>query len=566
MLLRNVIGAALLTRLPRMAGPPIERQRSLSLGSRGDALARLSEGLLDVLVVGGGITGCGVALQCAARGLATGLVEAGDFAGGTSSRSTKLIHGGLRYLQHFEFDLVAESAHERKHLAQLAPGLVSEFPFLLPFYGNPWQAARLRAGLTTYDLMGGFGGHSRNVGVSHRDLLANFRPVLEGGARGAFKYWDALTDDSRLTIQVAKTAASLGASLANYARVLSIEKASGHHRLVVVDQFGGGEITLSARRVVLACGIWLDELMTLDDPDWEPVLAPAKGIHIFIEQSSDLPRNTAFTLSAPSDGRLIFAIPWYGRLMVGTTDTAYRGPLDEPLPDADGVNYLLEAVSARLPQLGLERRNVIGAQAGIRPLIRQPGAALEVTSRREKLLRSASGLLAVGGGKLTTYRQIARRLSDLVVAELGDFGEQPDGADTSQIPVNRRIGDPPRTVGCSVADPEPDELLAIVYGEGESEVRRIAGHDGGRTLPGCDVLSAEVTYAVAHEMVQTPEDLLARRRRTLLVGADNGAAAARPTADQLAGLLGRSPEWASRSAAEYLAGVTRLHGWKQAGS
>ena len=541
---------------PRPTGPPASRQRRLSLGARPDVLAELAQGLLDVLVVGGGITGCGVALECAARGLSTGLVEGQDFGAGTSSRSTKLIHGGLRYLRHFEFDLVQEAAHERRRLGQLAPGLVSEFPFVLPFYGGPLAAAQLRVGLSTYDLMGGFGGHSRNVGVSQGRLRSELAPLLEGGARGAYQYFDALTDDARLTIQVAKTAASLGARLANYCPVQAIEPASGHYRVVVRDGFGDGEITLHARRVVLAAGVWLDELMGMVDPDWAPVIAPAKGIHLFVSRGA-LGADSAFTLSAPTDGRLIFAIPWYGRLMIGTTDTPYEGPLDNPLPDREGAAYLIESIDARLPGLGIGQAPIIGAQAGVRPLIREEGTDLEDTSRRERYLRGPSGVIAVGGGKLTTYRQIARRLADLVAAELGaGSAPPPPEADTSRIPVNRRIGEPPDRAPSSVADPGRGELLRIAYGEGAREIARIAARGHGRMVAGAGVSEAEVRYAVAHEMAQTPADLLARRRRIFLVEEGNGEAAAGPLAELLAELLGRPEGWAGQAARSYLASVT----------
>lgn len=542
----------MLTPQPRPSGPPERRQRRLSLGPRDAALAELAQGLLDVLVIGGGITGCGVALECAARGLSTGLVEARDFGGGTSSRSTKLIHGGLRYLRHFEFDLVQEAAHERRRLGQLAPGLVSEFPFVLPFYGGPWSAAQLRIGLSTYDLMGGFGGHSRNVGVSRERLRSRFAPLLDGGARGAYQYFDALTDDARLTIQVAKTAASLGARLANYAPVQAIEPAAGHYRVIVRDGFGPEEITLNARRVVLAAGVWLDELMGLIEPGWEPVIAPAKGIHLFIARGA-LASDSAFTLSAPSDGRLIFAIPWYGRLMIGTTDTLYRGPLADPLPDPEGAAYLIESIDARLPGLGIGQAPIIGAQAGVRPLIREEGSDLEDTSRRERYLRGRSGVIAVGGGKLTTYRQIARRLADLVAAELGaGSAPPPPWADTGRIPVNRRIGEPPGPVPASVADPGRRELLQIAYGEGAGEIARIAARGYGRMVPGASLSEAEARYAVVHEMAQTPEDLLARRRRAFLVEEGNGEKAAGPLAGLLAELLGRSEHWAAEAARGYL--------------
>jgi glycerol-3-phosphate dehydrogenase len=537
---------------PRPAGPPVSRQRRLSLGVRDDVLGELAQGLLDVLVIGGGITGCGVALECAARGLSTGLAESRDFGAGTSSRSTKLIHGGLRYLRHFEFDLVQEAAHERRRLGQLAPGLVSEFPFVLPFYGGPWSAAQLRVGLSTYDLMGGFGGHSRNVGISQDRLRTRFAPLLEGGARGAFQYFDALTDDARLTIQVAKTAASLGARLANYLPVQAIEPAAGHYRVIVRDSLGAEEYTLRARRVVLAAGVWLDELMGMIEPGWEPVIAPAKGIHLFIPRGA-LGPESAFTLSAPSDGRLIFAIPWYGRLMIGTTDTPYRGPLTDPLPDREGARYLIESIDARLPGLGIGQAPIIGAQAGVRPLIREEGADLEDTSRRERYLRGRSGIIAVGGGKLTTYRQIARRLADLVAAELGAGSSPPPlRADTGQIPVNRRIGEPSGPVLTSVADPGRAEMLRIAYGEGAGEIARIAARGHGRMMPGANLSEAEVRYAVAHEMAQTPEDLLARRRRIFLVEEGNGEAAAGPLAALLARLLGRSEDWSEEIARSYL--------------
>ena len=548
----------MLTPQPRPSGPPERRQKRLSLGERGKALAGLEQGLLDVLVIGGGITGCGVALECAARGLSTGLVEARDFGGGTSSRSTKLIHGGLRYLRHFEFDLVQEAAHERRRLGQLAPGLVSEFPFVLPFYGGAWSAAQLRVGLSTYDLMGGFGGHSRNVGVSRERLRTRFEPLLQGGARGAYQYFDALTDDAQAALSDPPPQDSLGARLANYLPVQAIEPATGHYRVIVRDGLGTEEHTLRARRVVLAAGVWLDELMGMVEPGWEPVIAPAKGIHLFIPRGA-LGPECAFTLSAPSDGRLIFAIPWYGRLMIGTTDTPYRGPLADPLPDPEGAAYLIESIDARLPGLGIGQAPVIGAQAGVRPLIREAGTDLEDTSRRERYLRGRSGVIAVGGGKLTTYRQIARRLADLVAAELGAGSAPPPfRADTGRIPVNRRIGEPPEPVTASVADPGRPELLQIAYGEGAGEIARIAARGHGRMITGAELSEAEVRYAVSHEMAQTPEDLLARRRRIFLVEEGNGEAAAGPLAELLAGLLGRSGGWAEETARSYVETV-RAH-------
>jgi glycerol-3-phosphate dehydrogenase len=470
---------------------------------RGASLARLRKEAFDVLVIGGGITGCGIALDAAARGLRAALIERGDFAGGTSSRSSKLIHGGLRYLRNLQFKITLEASREKALLKRLAPHLVEDLPFVLPFWS---RAARpiLSSGLWIYDAAAGF-----PKGLVHRHLDARTaREAVPGlraeGLRGAYVYYDARADDCRLVLHVAKKAADLGAVLANYVEATGFLKEKG--RIVGVRTPG---FDIAAARVVNATGVWCDEVRAADDPSAPPSVRPSKGAHIVVP-ARRLGLTTALTLPAPEGGRVVFLIPWGDCAIVGTTDTDYTGPLDRPRAEPADVAYLLERVNAFLPSAALRPEDVRSAYAGLRPLLLgDPASAPSRVPREHRIFESPSGLLSVTGGKLTTYRKMAREV------------------------VDRLTGRPCRTAEIDLFASDTRDPLAKFYG---SEASRIA--DRTPLLEGLPHVWGEVDYAVEREMAVTLTDVLARRLRLALYAPDQGRSVAPAVAERMAPRMG----------------------------
>ncbi len=534
--------------MPRSLSPLPERQGELSLGPRPERIAELESREFDLLVVGGGITGCGIALDAAARGLSIALVEARDFASGTSSRSTKLIHGGLRYLRQREFGLVREASAERRLLQHLAPGLVSSIPFVLPVYSSRWESLTYRAGLTLYDLVAGFRDTTQHRRLSNEDITTHHPGMRRDGLKSAYRYFDAVTDDARLTLQVAKVAASLGAVCVNHAPVTALlRQASRTTGAAVTDSITGRDFRIKARKVVLAGGVWLDDLLALDTPRVAPRLAPTRGIHIVLP-GDYLPAGTAFALTAPADGRLVFAIPWHHRTFVGTTDSPYDGDPANPPFNLAEVDYLLDAVNHHFPDAGFVRADVVAVQSGLRPLISRAGRGLEDLSRRHRLIRTPPGVLAVGGGKLTTYRRIAGKTVDAVLRDLTAAGMHfPDaGLDTENVPLNRRIGHEPPARACGVSGLAPTDYLTWAYGAHAPRMTQPTtpgGDPAGRELlPGRPYLESEVSYSVRREMAVNLSDFMSQRLRCLLIDHDHGLACA----GRVAAIMGKHLGWDER--------------------
>lgn len=519
------------------------RQGELSLGARRDRLAELEGREFDLLVIGGGITGCGIALDAAARGLATALVEARDFASGTSSRSSKLIHGGLRYLRHWEFGLVREASAERRLLQDLAPGLVSSLPFILPVYGGRWESLRYRAGLTLYDLLAGFRNSPRHRRLSSRELDTDSPGLRRSGLDAAYRYRDAVTDDARLTIQVAKVAASLGAVLVNHAPLTALHRRGGRtEAATALDDLTGREFRIRARKIVLAGGVWLDELLALDAPDLAHSMRPARGVNIVVP-GEKFPTGAAIAMTSPSDGRLVFAIPWFHRTLISTTDSPFQGDLANPGFELAEVDYLLEVANHHFPDAGLGHRDLVSVQSGLRPLIAEPGKkTVEDLSRRERLIHTPSGVLAVGGGKLTTYRPIAGKVVDAVLDDLNERGISfPEaGVTTHGIPLNRRIDDKPVTNVDGVSGLRDDRYLEWAYGADAHLLAAPGTGDAGRPLLSCrPYVEAEVGYAVDREMAMSVSDFMAQRLRCLMIDDDQGLAGA----ERVATIMGRQLGW-----------------------
>ena len=521
-------------------------------------LRRLDQESFDLLVVGGGINGAGIAREAALRGLRTALVDKGDFASGTSSRSSKLVHGGFRYLETGNFGLVLEASRERDLLRRLlAPHLVTPLQFLFPIYrGGPLPLWKLRLGLLLYDSLAAF----RNIG-RHRAVRAaaavGVEPRLRAdGLTGGAVYYDCFTDDARLVLENILGAEQAGAICLNYASVETFHKDSGMLVGAAVRDRGdeGGTFRVRARAIVNAAGPWLDHIRTLDDPAARPVLRPTKGVHVVVPRDRVGNRH-AIVLGAVRDGRILFVIPWEEQTIVGTTDTDYDGSLDSVAADQTDVEYLLETVNFYFPQADLRPNDVISTFAGLRPLVAgaRPEAPSEV-SREDALFLSASGLLSLGGGKLTTYRRVAIKVVDRIAAGLrerfGIDGRRHSGTD--RIPLPGAIGLIPEASAGDEGDLA--SFLSRRYGSRAGEVSSMiaAAKDLAEPIdPEIAELRAQVVFAAGTEMAERVEDVLRRRTTVALKTPDGGKRIAPRTAALMAQALGWTRATEERKAREY---------------
>src|SRR5881392_571164 len=382
---------------------------------------------VDVLIIGGGITGAGIARDAASRGFRTALIDKADFGAGTSSHSSRLIHGGIRYLEQGAFRLVFEASHERRVLLTIAPHLVRPLAFLFPVYrGGRIPAWKLRAGMWLYDLLSAF----RNVRW-HRWLRAKKVRRVEPGLRergliGAALYYDAQADDARLVIATVRSAMRAGALAANYVETTALLKPDGRVRGAMVrDVLTGQTATIRANVVVNATGPWSDRLRQLDDPDATPILRLTKGAHVTVPRRR-LGNEHAVTLVSQIDGRVMFVLPWDDLSYIGTTDTDADASPDELRVTAADVTYLLRSANAAFPNAHLGANDVVSVWVGLRPLLRQDQAASpSQVSREHRVLESAQGLITIAGGKLTTYRVMARDVADRVAARLHELDGRP---------------------------------------------------------------------------------------------------------------------------------------------
>ena len=489
--------------------------------TRAASLTRMAEDRFDVLVIGGGITGVGIALDAAARGLSVALVEKDDFAAGTSGRSSRLVHGGLRYLEHGELGLVRESLRERGILFRLAPHLVRPVPMYM-LAGDLRRRATYRAGLTAYEMLAA----GRNIGY-HTSVsagrVAEAIPGFGGRSRG-FKYFECQTDDARLTIEVARAAQAAGARLANHARVTGLLGEGRVTGATVTDEMTGQGFEVRARAVVNATGIWAERVAELAAGSGGVRLRPSKGIHLVFAPGAVRTTAAVVAPSAAHDGRYVFIVPWEDRVYAGTTDTPYQGDLDDPpVGDADR-DYILAAVAGLFP--GVTSRDVVASWAGLRPLLGQDDAGDTTSSdlsRKHAVFTGPFGLYTITGGKLTTYRAMAEDLVDRVAADLGGSGpcrtrEIPLGLHGSAAAAVRlardevaRLGLPPRTA----------VRLVRRYGDDWRQAARLIGEDASLGEPvadGLPVLGVEVALARSREMALTDQDVYVRRTRLTTLG------------------------------------------------
>ncbi len=526
----------------------------LDARDRAAALDRLAGTEFDVLVIGGGITGAGAALDAASRGLRVALVEARDLASGTSSRSSKLIHGGLRYLEQFDFKLVWEALRERDLLvSKLAPHLVKPVSFLYPLHRKVLERPYVGAGLVLYDAMEG----TKRPVPHHKHLTVRgalrLAPGLKpAGLAGALLYYDAQTDDARYTVTVARTAAAHGALIAN--RVSAQKLLRGDEGQIVGalvrDEETGQELEVRAKRVVLCAGVWTDLVHELGGIRAGYKVRMSKGVHIVVPYEA-IRADTG--IISRTEKSVLFIIPWGQRWIVGTTDTDWTGDRAEPTPTGEDIDYILEHAN-RVLDRPLTRADVIGVYAGLRPLVAADDSKPTTKLSREHVVDTpVPGLTSIAGGKFTTYRLMAR---DVVDAAVADFGRWVPASVTDQLPL---LG----ADGLAAAAAEAERLaedygvpadavehLLERYGTLTEEVLELTRDDPALARPLADghpYLAAEVAYAVTHEGALHVEDVLVRRVRLFIETGAHGAEAVGPVTGIMGDLLG----WdAARRAAE----------------
>jgi glycerol-3-phosphate dehydrogenase len=479
----------------------------------------LTEGRFDLLVLGGGITGAGVALDAATRGLRVALIDKGDFAAGTSSVSSKLVHGGLRYLEHGDFRLVYEGLHERTCLLHNAPHLVHPLRFVIPLYsGARVPAWKWRAGLLLYDVLAGRGNIRRSRQRPLPLVVKEFPGLRQAGLRGGLEYCDAQMDDARLCLEVLRTAAINGATAVNYVEAVALEMQGRQVRGVRAwDRLGGRELRIEARIVLNATGPWADGVRRLAGEEGGPLQRPTKGVHL-VAPGRGL--TAAFLLLHPADGRVFFVIPWLGKTLVGTTDTACDDRPDDLAVTPQDVAYLLEGHNCYFSP-PLTSSDLLGTFVGLRPLVRsRPGAPSDL-SREYQVTTGPTGLITVSGGKYTTYREMAEVITDGVAARLGGGSR----CRTRDLRLDGAPDEPwerfePAAVGRLYArglfSKEAARHLVARYGRRADDVAAYAEGDPELARPvveGEPDVRAEFAYHRDFEMAQTPADYLLRRTR-----------------------------------------------------
>jgi glycerol-3-phosphate dehydrogenase len=542
-----------------------------SAATRRADLDHLAATPVDLLVIGGGITGAGIARDAAMRGIRTGLLEAGDFGGGTSSRSTRLVHGGLRYLEHGWLRLVFESSRERRALLRIAPHLVRALPFTFPVHaGSRIGRGRLAAGLWLYDLLSLFRNVHLHRTLSRRAVLRLEPRLRDRDLLGGAVYWDAYCDDARLVLATVRAAHRAGARAASYAAATALEKAGNQVRgAIVADYVGGRQLAVHAHVIVNATGPWTDAIRRMDESGAEPLLRPTKGVHVAVP-TRRVGNAGALTLTSPLDGRVLFVVPWNGITVIGTTDTDETGDPAEAAATAADVTYLLRSANAFFPDARLTIDDVVAAWAGLRPLLRNDQAATTAAVPREhRIVESASGLLTIAGGKLTTYRAMAAELVDVVAAKL----HRMDGRDIAARAATDREPLP----GGEVADLEllARELaqegpvgeavghLVDTYGSEAAAVVNLAARDPSLAAPaaeGVPLLRAEVVHQARREMALAVSDVMIRRTHLFHRRRDQGAAAAPVVAELLGRELGWDAAKTAESLASYLEEIQRMRG------
>ncbi len=523
---------------------------------RASMIQRLEDETFDVLVVGAGITGAGVALDAATRGLKVALVERDDFASGTSSKSSKMIHGGLRYLQQGDVKLVRQALHERQRLFDNAPHLVTVLPFMIPILTKDGVVSKkisraLGSAMWMYDATGGW-----RIGKLHRRLkkgkaFAHLPTMHQERLASAYLYFDAGADDARVVLTLCRTAAANGAVVANRCGVTRLTHGADGRANGAVVRADGRDITVRAATVVNAAGVWSDDVRALDEGTHPDTIRPAKGVHVTVPWEK-VRCDIAVVIAVPKDRRSLFLVPWgpkpdgtFEHAYIGTTDTDYNGSIDDPQCTKDDIDYVLRAVNASLTT-DVTEADITGVWAGLRPLVKaaDDGRTADL-SRNHALHQSTNGMFTITGGKLTTYREMAEDTVDAVVHQLGRKAK----CHTRSL---RLLGAGRR----QRPDGSAESHLYGRYGTLADEIRALVAADpslGTPLAPGQPHLRAEAVYAVRHEMALTVDDVLTRRTRIRLFDRRAAMEAAHVVASLMATELGWSAEETEQQVNDFLA-------------
>jgi len=493
----------------------------------------------DIIIIGGGATGLGIALDGASRGYSTLLLEQSDFAKGTSSRSTKLVHGGVRYMAQGDLLLVMEALHERGLMLKNAPHLTYNQEFVIPIY-TLWDAIMYTAGLKFYDILAGRLSLGKSYFINREKTLSKLPLLKPEGLKGGVVYHDGQFDDSRFAVALAQSAAERGGTILNYCRVNGlikneIGKICG---VEAADEVSGAEFIFRAKVVINATGVFSDDIARMDDPASRPTIKPSQGVHLVLDKSF-LQSDSAIMIPKTSDGRVLFAIPWYGEVVVGTTDTPVTEVTLEPVALEKEINFILKTAELYLVKPP-RREDVLCIYAGLRPLAANPEnpESTKEVSRRHKITLSSTGLLSTVGGKWTTYRRMAEETIDKAIAAGFLPGKN---CITSDLKLTK------------LSDNSSAGRLHI-YGEKSAEIENIiAGSPelGAHLIAGLPYTKAEVIWICRNEMPVTVEDLLARRTRALLLNARASADAAPEVARLMAAEFGYDQNWQSTQIESY---------------
>lgn len=525
-------------------------------------LARLEKEPFDIVVIGGGVTGAGVALDAAARGYKVALLEKSDFASGTSSKSTKLVHGGIRYLPNFDFGLVREALIERGFLLQNAPFLVNPLPFVLPIYegdrhpvGMPFTTPGgiglgrlLDLGLWLYDGLAGRRNVDRHRHISRAEVMRLAPLLVTNGLKDGFVYYDAQTNDARLTMAILRTAAQYGVVIANYAEITGFVTEDGKVKGVNIhDRLTDRRFETSARYMINATGVYSEMIEEMTGATPQAEIVPSKGVHLVLDRKKLQIGDSAIVLPETDDKRILFIVPWESRVIFGTTDTG-TGDLDHPSASQDDINYLLGYLNRYL-SIDLTQEDIISVYAGYRPLVRPRGSKSSTAklSRSHAVLENPSGLISIVGGKLTTYRRMAQDTMDVV--------SKRDGLSkplhpTQQVPLQgsagwlirkRELQDRGDALGL---DPDVIKHLGHSYGTEAEVLYQYIDEEvalAERLIPDLPYIRAEVIYACRREMAMKPEDVIARRTSIILEDQRSGLEAL----EDIVSLMGRELEWST---------------------
>ncbi|WNS79646.1 FAD-dependent oxidoreductase [Domibacillus sp. DTU_2020_1001157_1_SI_ALB_TIR_016] len=524
---------------------------------RSEAIQALQNGQYDILVIGGGITGAGIAVDASMRGMKTALIDMQDFAAGTSSRSTKLVHGGLRYLKQFEVKMVAEVGKERAIVYENGPHVTTPEWMLLPFHaGGTFGPFSTSLGLRVYDFLAGVKRSERRKMFSASETLKQEPLVKREGLKGGGYYVEYRTDDARLTLEVMKRAAEKGAHCLNYVKAEGFTYEDGKVTGVqAIDQLTGQALTITAAKVINASGPWVDEVRKKDGSENGKHLRLTKGVHIVIDQSV-FPLQQAVYFDTP-DKRMVFAIPRDGKTYVGTTDTFYNTDPIRPDITAEDRAYLLDAIRFMFPSVKVGEADIESSWSGVRPLIYEEGKDPSEISRKDEIWETESGLLTIAGGKLTGYRKMAETIVDLVAKRLKeDRGILYSPSETKHLPISGGdVGGSANfpafvqsktAIGAAKGFTQKDaEKIARMYG---SNAEKVFAYKEDSELP--DLLNAQLMYAIEEEMAYTPADFFIRRTGALLFDIQTVLAYKEQVINKMARLFGWSEEERAKHATE----------------